>query len=629
MALVITPFTPSPWLLQRGAEEKSFEAWGFSAPKKFKLNQGIGECTFQAPGALADSDPALAYDDRIKIKKNGVIWFQGRVVETPAMGDGPQEGISYRLADTWFDLDDLVFQQLWGNQYSSHLLLNVFPLGQLKSVRDVLLDVIAYAAAQGVAIQAGQVLPEDDEKLWFPPPNEVVDVSCGEVIKNQLRWVPQSVAWIDDSTEPPTFNCRRRHRCEKITFTQPPPPNDEASRSWLRSIKAFGIRKRSDLVRPAVVFKYEIRGSEDGRETLAFVIDQWPLAATGRERGALMQTFPLQGRVVSNVSAKVVTEEIDTDSLAWWKSHLATLAGAEVQNLKVTEVKRQSGLPRMLVPGGGQLALWMKHDDGTPVAFINEKITARIEYDLVEDKTPHRKSAREPVPLRIIATDAQTGTYWAPASIEEGDPIPQGLAKFIYEALATVQHEGTLEIVAEELLVQPGDLDPLGKLVNIAGMRAEWAAMDALIQRVDEDADSGTMTVSFGPPTHLGAADLTELLRVGRQRRRWTNPATQQNGEMQTDGSVEFGMAAGQDSGYTGKGKDRLYRVFDEKRFLELDAINGKQLMDFGGGLIAAVDKEDSVWKANPHAIAFRKVCVRNTSTGAKMSMLVWGSEPF
>lgn len=48
------------------------------------------------------------------------------------------------------------------------------------------------------------------------------------------------------------------------------------------------------------------------------------------------------------------------------------------------------------------------------------------------------------------------------------------------------------------------------------------AAMDAVVQSIDEDVDLGTSRISFGPPQHLGPRDMLELLRVNRFRLRIT-----------------------------------------------------------------------------------------------------------
>ena len=573
------------WTLQRGADDKSFDAWGFAVPRKSWGNQQVGEATFEAPGALADSEPVLAYDDQITIRKDGVIWFQGRIIETPAMGDGPKEGLAYKAVDAWFDLDETPFQQQWNGNYTTHLFININSARQLVSVRATVIAVVEYAAANGVAIQVGTVLPNNDEALWFPPPEEITDRTCGQVIRDQLRWIPQVVAWIDHSTTPPTFHCRRAKYLKALTLG--PLPANEAQRTWLSSIQAFGIRKRSDLIRPAVVFYYERKGSVDGKEVQELAIDQYPANAiasgSSRRRGALVQTFTLMGRNITTVSAEIFTFPIETGSLNWWKGRFPVLAKPEVENLVIEEVNRGTNYPNMLERG--QITPWMKLDNGAPVGFYEDLIQAVVSYDVFDTSDPNIgrivNIVKERIALKVIATNAESGVYSAIASVEEADPIPQGLAQNIYEALATPQWEGQVFLTAEELQVRAGSDDPpttprIGVRLNLAGLKADWADMNALVQRIEEDAETGTMSVAFGPPTHLGAADLIELLFAGRRRRRWTNPATQENGELEGSGSsLELGEATALDNPLLGvSGKTKVFKVYDGLKQIKLDGIN-------------------------------------------------------
>lgn len=599
------------WKLQYGSADRTFEEWGLSLPRKVTANQGADEVTFEADGALADSEPIFPYDAEIVIRKDGVQWFRGRVVETPAMGDGPTEGVSYKVAGAWQLLDELVYQVQWSGQWSSHLLLNIN--GRVSvSVGGVIAAVIDYAAANGIAIQKGQIFPDVDEVV-YPPADEVTDLSCGEVIRRQMRWMPQGVAWIDYSTATPTLHARRAKKLTKVTLG--PLPATEGERSWLKSIQAFGLRRRDDLVRPVVVFKYEIRGEVNGVPQLGFVVDRYPNdPALDRNRKAWVQTFSMLGPVVQTVSAEIETETIDTASLDWWKAHFPHLARPEVAavSLEVTGATRSGKLklPRMLVPGGGQIAPWMG------VQWEEDLIEARAKYYITEAEPllgagdPNVGKIHfveeEPLELRVIATDATTKVYSTVASVEEGDPIWLGLAENYFKALEVPQWEGQVVLTGEELAVEAvaGKTPQMGTLVSIAGLKKEWATMDALVQQVAEDAESGTMTVSFGPPTHLGAGDFIELLQVGRQRRRHTNPLTQQTGELgDSGGAVQLGEAMPVENSYAGTGKQRVLKVYQKSasrpaddKLIALDSETGEFKIDFGGGRTITVKQDNGVW---------------------------------
>jgi len=96
-----------------------------------------------------------------------------------------------------------------------------------------------------------------------------------------------------------------------------------------------------------------------------------------------------------------------------------------------------------------------------------------------------------------------------------------GLAQYLYDQVKDVQWSGVLTLVEEEV----SGLVGIGQAVNVIGGRPEWAAMRAMVQSVTEEIETGTTRIELGPPEHLGIQDLVELLKVGRRRSRWTNPA--------------------------------------------------------------------------------------------------------
>lgn len=612
------------WILEYGGASKSFEEWGLCLPKRITANQLLDEVTFDADGALADSEPLFAYDSIIVIKKDGVKWFEGRIVETPAMGVGPNEALGYRVAGVWTDLDDLVMQVPWNGTYTSHLLYNIKSVNGVTvaaSVREVILQVLEYAISKGVAIAVGDIFPDADETI-YPMAHEETDRSCGQVIRDQLSYVPQVAAWIDYSASVPKLHARLKRKLVKCTVG--PLPTNESGRTWLKAIQGFGIRRRDDLIRPSVWLKYEIKNTEDGVDVIGHHTDFYPPGSTGGERRAFVQTFSVLGRVVTTVKTDIVTEPISKDDINWWKERFPHLKRPEVNIASLTSATRdgQLALPRFLV--SGQIAPWMD------VQWESELITGVINFALEEDDTRHAWVQDEPFPLRVIATDAETGTYSAVATVEEADPIPVGLAQFLYESWAVPQWEGQVVLTAEELMVEEGTVNPpqtprMGVVLNIAGLKAAWETMDALVQRVEEDAETGTMTISFGPPTHLGPGDLIDLLRVGRRRRRYTNPLTQETGELAGSGSsVEFGEVSGSENGYTGQGKYKLLRVIDGLLSILLDAVAGVFSLAFGGNKTLTLDKNDANWTK---PLKVQKVCVKDGTV--KKEMQIIGSDPY
>jgi hypothetical protein len=613
------------WTLTKvGGESKSFEDWGFANVRKVTSNQGQDEVTFAAPGVAADSDPVFVYNDVIEIAKDGVRWFKGRIVDVPAQGEGGTEGISYRAVGVWFDLDELVFQILWGAEYSSHVILNLNPDRSFASVKSVIEAVIEFAADNGIDIQAGEILTEDDEEV-FPPADEVTDRTCGQIIRDQLRWLPRSIAWIDYATDPPTFHCRLAQHLEKKTLG--PPPTDESERAWLNAIQGIGIRKRMDLVRPAVVFKYEIKSSVNGLEMLSFDSDIWPEDATGLERGALMQTFSILGPALTTVSAEIETETIDLTDVDWWKAHFPELArndnGLAISNLTIANQARSGALslPRMLSGDSpGNLAPWMKNGSD-PVRWEDEVISARVSYNLLDSSDPNvgriEFVENKDVSLQVRATDAETGVYTTTATAEEADPIWKGLARFIYEQLATPQFEGQIKLVAQEIVVGEGAVG-MGNVVNVAGLKTEWATMDGVVQRVEEFTETGEVIIAFGPPSHLAPTDLIELLQVGRGRRRWTNPSVIEDGELGTENTLELGSGTPVENGMTGNGSQRVLKVYQGTKVITFDAVTGLLKIAGADGKSMTIDLAASDWTSAPQA--GRALIVKETAVCEKVN---------
>lgn len=65
--------------------------------------------------------------------------------------------------------------------------------------------------------------------------------------------------------------------------------------------------------------------------------------------------------------------------------------------------------------------------------------------------------------------------------------------------------DGNVKLV--DLVCDPGPL--LGRVVNIAGARPEWAAMKAVPNGIDVELQSGRATILLGAPPAYGTMNLT------------------------------------------------------------------------------------------------------------------------
>ena len=115
--------------------------------------------------------------------------------------------------------------------------------------------------------------------------------------------------------------------------------------------------------------------------------------------------------------------------------------------------------------------------------------------------------------VQVTGTNAQTKVYRAPASVTytPAASTPENsllqninLAENYAAGLAELHWSGTFTVVEAEA----GGTEYLGKVVNITGGDPRWEAMRALVQVVETDIESGTTTVTVGPPDQ---ADFTAL----------------------------------------------------------------------------------------------------------------------
>jgi hypothetical protein len=177
-----------------------------------------------------------------------------------------------------------------------------------------------------------------------------------------------------------------------------------------------------------------------------------------------------------------------------------------------------NGINYTQILADGQVAPWMQ--SGSPPApgsVIEATITAYFRYDEYSEppaggaavKTGSVSYVEKNCTVKL--TNLPANTYSSAPSFSAGEPLPCGLAGYVFNIESVPQYEGQFEIQEQDVT----DPCPIGNNLNLNGGLAEWAAMDACVQRVSYDS-AGKTTLSFGPAAHLGAGDLIERLRVNR-----------------------------------------------------------------------------------------------------------------
>ena len=114
----------------------------------------------------------------------------------------------------------------------------------------------------------------------------------------------------------------------------------------------------------------------------------------------------------------------------------------------------------------------------------------------------------------VGSTGLEFGSVVVPLDSND-ESLPAGLAANWRSSLSTLQYQGKIVFEDSECLrgILPGDV------LNISNGLAAWATMRAQVMEVNEDVDTGTTEIVFGPPEHLAVQDLIELLKVARQQR--------------------------------------------------------------------------------------------------------------
>lgn len=544
--------------------EKSLADWGVEGVRLTFANQQAAAMSFQVPGEPFDTADLFAFESAIVLYKDrvrdgdgyagGTVWFRGTIFQTPRHLQPGGEAHSYEARDAWQWLEELVFHQDWlfnaGGQPTSDLIINYGV-----TVKEQVVAILKWAIAQGAPIADPDAHPTAIDELTRIPASQVRDCLCGELLRDQLKMSPDTVAYLDHSADPAVFHVHRYASCAEQT----------AVVDGLK-LESAEITPRHDLVLPAVVMNYVTTIEVDGVAKISLAQQKSPSNATGLERRALVHTFDLNGPKITHVSESLVCETInathgstvnDATRIAWWKARIAALADTWVQADQIAEFKiiKEDGTilttendiaafltayPRALVEGN--LSDWLYASKGFTSQRCQIRAVAKVS---VLDPSAEVINEDLNIAWECRATNAATGDYDSISTYEEGEdpPVVVGggqtvtLAEYLYSVHQVLHYDGSINLTEQEVA---GAIRP-GHRLNLSGGTGRFAAMSALVQSVTEDIDGGATSITFGPPNHLGPSDILEWLRAFRTRRLWTNPATQTSGNYAADQAVESG----------------------------------------------------------------------------------------
>jgi hypothetical protein len=412
----------------------------------------------------------------------------------------------------------------------------------------------------GYAGSAGDIAATTSGKILRAPLDTVNDMTCAECMRRMLRWIGgigSPVTWCDYTTSPPTLKVSTVDQLNAITLP------------LVGSTESIKIKRRDDLVPSAIAFKYRISGQVDGspytviENDVAATVDgamvegvgqfgaltnlsggaissdaQTQLPLQARRFGAQVGTFDFEGFSQNTASATITTAALNLDDpstgsapMSFWTSLFPELAATSnlafynSGNPTLTVLDNTGApvnittYPNILLDG--QVAPWMYVNNtptsNTPGASIEATITAYFSY--AENASGPSGGAAVPTStagyhektVRVKLTNLSTGAYQSRPQITVPEPVPYGLAGYIYSIESIPQYQGTFTVVEQDIT----DVCPMGNCLNLSGGLSEWSAMRAALQEIIYD-DTGHSHLTFGPAAHLGNADLVERLRVNR-----------------------------------------------------------------------------------------------------------------
>lgn len=503
-----------------------FATLGLVGLRRERTNMGEDVCTFVADGAkfdattFKDGTTFFAYGSTVTITRTvdsdpAVKFFVGRCMAPERFGEPGAEQVLFTLAGPWWYFENLVFQQYWkfpvdtadpdsalANANQSLLLLNLAEDGSKLTTEQQVTAVVNFAIAAGAPIALGTGFPTLDL-----PIDEMTDASCAEVIRKMFRWTPDRVLWWDYTASSPTLNCAARGTATALTLGL----SDVAAPESLR------LRARNDLQKSAVVLKYSYNEQVDELTWPKLEVDKYPVLATEIAFDTLVMTIPLAGGSSTVQTQKIKTRSISENSDTWWKKHLPWMADATISSLSISDgAKDPTGFPNEIVEG--QTPEWKE----TSSKLVT--VTAKATYTHTTAAGAIVQKKDEPISVVVMGTtlsspsESSAATYARTVSSIAAEPVPTGLAQAVYESLSTLHYEGVLTTLATEVGADDSTGPRPGKVLNLSFGLAAWSTMNALIQTVVEDVDSGRVELRVGPPQHLGPQDMVELLRVNRGR---------------------------------------------------------------------------------------------------------------
>jgi hypothetical protein len=477
------------------------------------------EFTVNSATALTDT-PAFAYKATVRLRRvvDGTpsYWFVGRIMTQPKKGSGASEKYTVRIEGPWSWFENTTFRQPWaasgGGLVKPRVILFCDQSGARITTGSQIVAAAEFARAAGCPIAA--VTSATVATGYTPPFDEQINIKVADVVCKAMALHPHASCWFDYSQRDAVFHVATRSALTAVEYS-------------VAGRKDIEIGERTDMQVPAIALCYEQSGSVDGQPFVNTTLD-WAPVVSGESTAArdarlaqvdvLWACYNLQGAQVTTVSQSIVAEAFpSTYTLAWWRARAPTLSEFADADISISNVRRLylSSLSNLLVSGEKQT--WM-----TTVSVEKEHIRADVSYvkrALIDGVSTVIDQGVKSITLEVWVTGAAIGetVYRTPVSVDEGEPVPSGIAAQLYAEWSQLHYQGTLVLVGDDL---PGDAVP-GKALNLTGGETAWASMAAMIISSSEDADTSETEIAFGIPDWTDIDSRVAFARATRTR----NPA--------------------------------------------------------------------------------------------------------
>lgn len=498
-------------------------------------NHAEDVATWTCEGDAIDSSARFAYGTDISVWKvedgTATRVFRGVVTSIPREGAGTGERVSYEAKGGWYFLEKAYYTQSWAvgandtAQAKTRVVLGYGPAGTV-TPNDQLTDIALCAVSAGAPIQHA-FTQVSTVKL---PADEQVDMTCADAINRILAWFPDTAVWFSYAgVNAPAMCLQRRASLGSLTL-----PVSGAA-------ETVSATPRYDLQVPGVQIVFEITSDNSTKKFRDVVVQT---AGSASALGAARFTISLDGGHANwlfNSIHSVAVSTADLQDPDWWAAKVPELAGwtnVSFTNWSSLPTVGHKTLDKELVRGAVQP--WQDEIAETVTLWATVSYTS-AEGDVYADRR---------IAVTLTLTDAETGIYSFLQSRQAAEDVPSGLADQVYAAVSHLYYEGKISFV--------GDTPPYigtspGIVLNLTGGLSAWETMASPIQSVEHDIDTGTTTISFGPPEHLGPQDLCQLALANRKRLECRSQKLYNSSDLDlADTPTVGGPATLQDSGIAG-----------------------------------------------------------------------------